>query len=169
MIYRSAQVSSCRNYRYQLSRWWGPGKRVAWLMYNPSTADCFEDDATIRKCVGFSREWGFDGLEVINLFAYRSTDPAALRNITDPVGPDFAVYVAAVVNSTEQLICAWGCESELRKMRKLGHNRPIILQAIRSCRPNFPLYCLGKSKSGNPYHPLMLAYSTQRVPFEVPA
>ena len=57
-------------------------------MLNPSRADEERNDATIRRCIGFAGDWDFGILEVVNLFALMSTDPAALLKAKDPVGPD---------------------------------------------------------------------------------
>src|SRR5579859_5937119 len=87
-----ATFSACRTYRYRLWRSWEPrGSRCVFVGLNPSTADESTDDATIRKCVGFAKRWGFGAIEVVNLFAYagvRSTDPRSLLGVSDPVGPD---------------------------------------------------------------------------------
>jgi hypothetical protein len=92
-----ASLSLCGRYRFDLTREWGcrpvkPDRRVAFVMLNPSTADGHADDPTIRRCMGFAREWGFDGLVVVNLFAMRATRPddvvKVLRAGGDAVGPD---------------------------------------------------------------------------------
>src|SRR5438270_2376466 len=38
--------------------------------------------------LGFAKSWGFGGVEVVNLFAYRTTDPGELRRVADPVGAE---------------------------------------------------------------------------------
>ena len=58
------------------------------IMLNPSTADADQDDSTIRRLIGFAKRWGNGVLNVVNLYAYRSTDRGALINVSDPVGPD---------------------------------------------------------------------------------
>ncbi len=57
-------------------------------MLNPSTADASVDDPTIRRCMGFSRRLGYQGMVVVNLFAWRSPKPSELSKADDPVGPD---------------------------------------------------------------------------------
>ena len=157
---RGATLSICRTYRYLLWRIWDPTKPFAvFVMCNPSTADADVDDATIRKCVGFCKRWGYGGFKVINLFAIRSTDPAGIRRHKYPIGGDendeairTAVAGAAVV------IAAWGGIDPdfLDRATVVGK----LLERI-----GMPLYCLGTTKAGDPRHPLMLAYSTPLAPF----
>ena len=76
-----AVISQDERHRYSLTRRWGDGPRVCcWIMLNPSTADATTDDPTIRRCIGFTHAWGYDALTVVNLYAWRATDPADLRN-----------------------------------------------------------------------------------------
>jgi len=75
----AAEISPCGLYRYTLWRWFGMGDRtVRFIGLNPSTADANQDDPTIRRCADFARRWGFDRLCMVNLFAYRATDPREL-------------------------------------------------------------------------------------------
>lgn len=153
---RSAVISSCGQYRYRLTRGWDDGPTVAWVMLNPSTADAHEDDPTIRKCVGFSRRWGYGSLTVVNLFALRSTDPRALRTAPDPFGPDNVRYVDEALLAADLTVAAWGGGISHAKGRGSIRGR-----AIRSW-PGAKM--LGTTKAGEPRHPLMLAYSTPLEP-----
>src|SRR5439155_12676179 len=88
-IRRHASFSACRRYRWTLSRWWDNrhgGPWIGWIMLNPSTADARQDDPTIRRCIGFSRAWGFSGCRVCNLYALRSKTPRGLWRVRDPIG-----------------------------------------------------------------------------------
>jgi hypothetical protein len=118
-----ADLSPCGTYRYLLGRRIGGGDRVGlWVMLNPSTADANEDDATIRRCIGFARREGCGLLEVVNLFAYRATDPAALRLADDPVGPANDHFISKAVERAALVVVAWGA---LRRplARRLGGRR----------------------------------------------
>lgn len=134
-------------YRYQLTRSWGAGEHLGFLMLNPSTADDTQDDPTIRRCIGFAKDHGYDGIHVVNLFALRSTNPAALAVDTDPVGPENDKYILEAVRSGK-LIAAWG--SHRFAEERARHVSAMIEAEGRT------LYSLGVTKSGQPRHPLYL-------------
>src|SRR5262249_3639514 len=95
-------------------------------LLNPSTADAEQDDATVRKCMGLSRRWGCGKVQVVNLFAFRSTDPKALRLAADPIGPANAVWLGRATQEAEgPVVCAWGThgahlDQDLAVLRLLG-------------------------------------------------
>jgi len=90
----SATFSDCRTYRYSLTRRWGDGEIQTWLMLNPSTADEVKNDPTVERCQRRAQQSGFGALEVVNIFALRSTDPSALYvDGIDPIGPDNDQYI----------------------------------------------------------------------------
>lgn len=74
-----AAFSPCGRYRWWLERLWEPGgSRLLFIGLNPSHADHRRDDPTLRRLVAFAAGWGYGSLEVLNLFALVSPDPAAL-------------------------------------------------------------------------------------------
>src|SRR5262249_54294569 len=85
----NAVISDCGKYRYVLTRQTGAEVRSAtFVMLNPSTADATLDDPTIRKCIGFAKNWRCGRLVVLNLFAFRATDPEVMKAEADAVGPE---------------------------------------------------------------------------------
>jgi hypothetical protein len=164
-VSKSAVLSECGRYRYRLYRSWSAGPFVVFLMFNPSTADAKEDDPTIRKCIGFARRWKYPGLTVVNLFALRSTDPRAIGRAlyADAVGPDNDEAILTACATAKEVISAWGCGQHM----KSHSDRPAkVLRMVRATYPRLAIQCLGRSSDGSPRHPLMLAYSTERQPFE---
>src|SRR5580765_5070589 len=105
-----ATISPDGKYRYLLSREYEDGMfgTVLFVMLNPSTADATKDDATIRRCVGFTKRWGYSTLEVVNLFAFRATHPRDLWKADDPVGPDNDVTISDAVRRAQLIVAAWG-------------------------------------------------------------
>lgn len=89
VVFRAAEFSPCRSYRYTLTRIWREPARVVlpFVGLNPSVADAEADDQTIRKCIGFAQRRGADGIVMVNLFALVSKDPKKLFTTPDPVGP----------------------------------------------------------------------------------
>src|SRR4051812_37498054 len=85
-------------YRYLLWRTWDASRPCAlWILLNPSLADAQTDDHTLRRCKAFSASWQFGGLEVVNLFAFRTPYPRDLHRATDPVGEDNDNHIAAAI------------------------------------------------------------------------
>ncbi len=143
-------------YRYTLLRQISDARgRVLFIMLNPSTADAIQDDPTIRRCVGFARDWGFGQLEVCNLFAFRSTDPRALTAAADPVGPRNDAAIRRAVKRSDLVVTAWGAEGGRSR-------RAAEVSAMLAPKTAF---CLGRTLAGAPRHPLYVARRTALVPF----
>ena len=84
-----ALYSDCQRYRYALTRIWdADGKRAVFIMLNPSTATEVQNDPTVARCERRARALGFGAFRVCNIFAWRDTDPRAMRAAAEPVGPD---------------------------------------------------------------------------------
>lgn len=162
---RQAVFSPCRNYRYVLTRKWlpdlgEPEVAVAFVGLNPSTADALVDDQTIRKCVGYAKCWGFSQLIMLNMFAFRSTDPGPMKQSLDPTGPRNHQYLAEYTSPhrVAQTICCWGANVD-------DMERMLVVESWRAIQR--PTFCLGKTKSGMPKHPLYLAGGLACEPFNV--
>lgn len=147
----TAEFSPDRAYRYALTRRWADTPPAVFVMLNPSTADAFVEDPTIRRCLTFARQWGTGGLTVLNTFALRSTDPRALDGHPDPVGPDndavIRRHLAAAAGGP--VIAAWGADRAVR-----AHGRDAVLCAMVRETTGQVLACLGTTKDGAPRHPL---------------
>ena len=144
---KDAVISPCGLYRYRLSRTWDGRKLpLVWIMLNPSTADAEVDDPTIRRCVSFSKREGAGGIDVLNLFALRATNPAALRHVEDPIGPDNDEWIREVLHPHSRVVVAWGNHGMLlgravavtRRLRESG----LDIMALGN-KPRHPLYIRG--------------------------
>ncbi len=159
-VTRTARISDCGAYRYLLGRVWDPGLfKVSWVMLNPSTADGQLDDPTVRKCMGFSRRWGFGGLVIVNLFAFRATKPVVLRYADDPIGPENELFIRKAMESPT--IVAWG--AGIRHALS-GRVHTAIATIRSSVTAAIPVWELGRTQKGHPTHPLMISYDTKRRP-----
>ncbi len=150
----SAIISPCGMYRYLLRRWVGEGQLgiVLFLMLNPSIGDALINDPTIRRCIAFARAWGFSALEVVNLFAYRATDPRDLKAAhgrgVDVVGPENDAHIEAAAKRADLVVVAWGAQ-------------PMALHRVEAAcalvkRAGKQPHCISTTKKGQPNHPLML-------------
>ncbi len=176
-IRRAANISECGKYRYSLDRQWfedrfySPARLIGghpmpliFVMLNPSTADAYEDDPTIRRCVGFTKREGFEWLRVINLFAGRATKPADLFKMEDPIGvanPEEWGVARDFYERGAKIICAWGAEP---KAVSQGESFVHLMQAYQ-----VELWCLGTTKTGAPKHPLYLPSDAPLSPFPAQA
>lgn len=145
----SAVYDTSGRYRYHLSRVWDPaGGRLLFVMLNPSTATAMQLDPTVARTVRWARTWGFGSVEVVNIFALRSTDPAALRRCDDPIGKDNDAAIVAAARRAEVCVAAWGVHGDLR-------GRGMTVRHLLADVPVEPMV-LGLTKDGHPRHPLYL-------------
>ena len=158
-----ARISACERYRHFLSRDWTPEGRapraILWLGMNPSTADAFVSDPTVRREETYSRDWGYSLYYKGNILDWRATNPKDL-----PVDPGLARSVdnlpsiLEMAEASELVIAAFG------RLHKRYH--PIIEETVAALRATGkPLMCLGQNQDGSPKHPLYLRKDLQPLPF----
>lgn len=150
----SAIISECGRYRYALTRRWGPDPQAIWIMLNPSTADATMNDPTIRRCMTFSKSFGYGALTVVNLYAWRATNPAELKmSGRDVVGPENDSILRSLASTGWPVIAAWGTRADPGRARH-------VIQLVGA-----HLLCLGTTKDGHPKHPLYVRGDTSLIPF----
>jgi hypothetical protein len=107
--------------------------------------------------MGFARREGFDGIEVINLYALRATKPAHLLHHPDPEGPANWQYWDDVLTNPRVglAVTAWGAHAGMP-------NLPPSQAGRRWNRGAW--HCLGVTLAGYPRHPL---YINRAAPFQL--
>lgn len=157
-----AAFSPCRNYRYLLTRRWGHGPTVCWVMLNPSTASAFADDATSSRVMGFTKSLGdYGGCVIVNLYSLRSTDPKALwtRTEAERIGPLGDQFITEQAVGRSHVIAAWGSHGA-----RNGRGNQVADQLAEA---GVTLHCLGTTANGQPRHPLYVPSSTPFRPYQV--
>ena len=146
---KEAIISNCGKYRHWLIRSWDDSKDMCcFIMLNPSTADADNDDPTIRRCISFSKKWGFGGFCVVNLFDLRTPKPSVLFESENPCSDRADYFIEQALNEFSQIIPAWGNHGIYQERSQevnwmIGHS--FLAEPAR---------CLGFNKSGEPKHPL---------------
>lgn len=153
-----AVYSDCERYRYSLTRIWdASAPRVLFMMLNPSTATEFQNDPTVERCERRARALGFGSFTVVNIFAFRATDPREMRAMKDPTGPHNDAAIMEAVSEADQVICAWGAHGQhLNRAKHIEH-------LLRS--HNIPLFVLDVTANGQPKHPLYISYTCKPRPW----
>jgi len=140
-----ALISPCGNYRYALMRYWDQAlPPLMWVMLNPSTADGEQDDATIKACIAIAKNLGYGGINVCNLFAWRSTDRSVLKKVEDPIGPDNDGWLKLHAAISDMVLCGWGTDGALYSRASM----------VKTLLWDKDLYCMQRTKDGHPQHPL---------------
>jgi hypothetical protein len=153
-VIRSAAFSRCGTYRYALWRQWDASRPdVLFVALNPSTADHRQDDPTIRRCMGFARDWGYGGLVVANLFAFRTPLPAVLRQARAPIGPRNDRWLARLAREAGLVVAAWGAHGTL------ADRAAEVARKLGDC------HCLGLTAAGAPRHPLYVRKDAPLRPY----
>lgn len=148
-----AEFSEDLTYRFLLQRDAAPflSGVCTFIMLNPSIADEHRNDPTVRKCIGFTQRLGMRWLRVVNLSPYRATDPQDLR-AQGPEPEDVWARnidtIKAALSGADLAIAAWGTHGVWEKRES----------RVREALAGFDLHCLGLTKGGQPWHPLLLRY-----------
>ncbi len=115
---KSAIISDCNKYRYELHREWDKDKeKVLFIMLNPSTADGVEDDLTTIRCMNFAKKWGYGGIMIGNIYPFRAKRPRDLRKWIKGYGDLYSFnecednknHVYDMAQQADMIVCAWGC------------------------------------------------------------
>ena len=154
-----AEFSADRKYRYRLYRIWNDAlKPAVFIMLNPSTADEIQNDPTVERCQQRSIQMGYGGVIVVNIFAWRSTDPEALYDLPDPIGLENNRHILRAASEAGIVVCGWGKHGNL-------HNRGLdVLHMLRKhgAKP----HAIKVNKDGSPAHPLYLSYKLLPTPIK---
>lgn len=159
---KAAIISKCGQYRYVLAREWAENDMFAakprYLMFvglNPSTADAEFDDATLRRCIGFAKSLGYDGLYMVNLFAFRSKSPRTMQTAADPVGNLNDGWISATAVRASAIVVCWGSNGDF-----MGRDRK-VLELLKP----YKLSCLGLNANASPAHPLYLPHDSELIEY----
>jgi len=159
-----AVMSECGTWRYRLWRSWripfeaGPHRVAAFIGLNPSTATAEQDDPTVRRCVLFAASWGCTGMEMLNLYGFRSTDPKGLWAAADPVGPETDRYLVEVASRADPVVACWGA------FPRAVERGVAVVERLRDA--GVAVMHLGEpTKDGHPRHPLYMPRSAALRPW----
>lgn len=149
--------SECDRYRYLLAVPTGEANErvVAFVLANPSTATPDALDPTLTRCRDYAKRWGFGWLWVVNVRAWRETDPKLVPDDPEAIGPDNWHSIVTAVGGAELTVCGWGKLGGVE-----GANVERELKGL-----GFNLHALKLNRDGSPAHPLYLR--ADAVPFEM--
>ncbi|MDQ7048395.1 MAG: DUF1643 domain-containing protein [Enterobacterales bacterium] len=139
----TAHFSKCRQYRYALWRTWDIElPKVMFIGLNPSTADETINDPTLIRCIGYAKSWGYGGVIMANLFAYRATEPHDMKKALDPIGTRNAYWLKRLAKESALVVAAWGNHGQF--LQRSTAVKKLICD----------LHYLKLNKGGEPAHPL---------------
>ena len=168
---RGAIISDDGRHRYVLWRYLTTSespRRIVFVGMNPSTADAQNDDPTIRRCMGFARDLGFDRMYMLNLFTFRATNPSdlptgwiAADSAPEACGIRHREILGTYIGRAGVVVAAWGAIEHPWKAKAIE----LLLDAARAA--DKPLLCLGRTKNGDPRHPLYLPKTARPMPWSM--
>jgi hypothetical protein len=154
LTHSSAKYSPCRKYRYTLKRVWNKNKPLAaFIGLNPSTATEIKNDPTVNRCMNYANDWGYGGIIMLNIFAYRATDPKEMKAVEEPVGKHTDFWLQVMAQEAALTLACWGTHGE-----HLARGKQVLALVDN-------LKCLGTTKHGHPKHPLYLKKDLKPLPF----
>lgn len=150
-----ATFSRCERYRFDLFRIWDESKpKVMFVGLNPSTADATKNDPTVTRCIRYAQSWGYGGMHMMNIFAFRATDPSDMKAEPEPIGTDTDEWLLKVEQESALTLVAW------------GNHGAHLNRAAQVCTLLSELHCLKQNKNGYPAHPLYLKASLTPIIYQ---
>jgi len=158
---RTASISKCGSYRWNLTRTWDDRPRLLVVMFNPSTADASIDDPTITLLCHVAAHNGYGGIVVVNGIPLRSPTPAEAIDMVNTWDKRQAwderdalqVNLAEIQEQVERagaVLLAWGALAD-----RCADWFDNVREEIEAALPDSAqLYCLGKTAAGYPLHPM---------------
>ena len=174
------EFSPCRKWRYTLWRNWSDdpihenddmfrgqpkkkyGTKSDYLQViglNPSTADETINDPTVARCIDFAKRWGFGGLCMTNLFAFRATDPNVMKEHSSPIGDRNDRWLDETSQNAGLILFAWGNHGT-------HLDRAATVSAVLCAKYRLKTVALEMTKAMQPKHPLYIKADTE--PFSYP-
>jgi hypothetical protein len=156
-------LSPCGKYRYILRLPIGTDARTCcFVMANPSTAIVmdgeFQSDPTVTRCINYARSWGYGRLLVVNVRAWRETNPKLVPPDPEAIGEDNDAWIQLACRESDLVVCAWG---------KLGGVRGLeVLRIMRFGGHGRAPHALKLNGDGSPCHPLYLDKTLKPFPME---
>ena len=158
IIHKSAIISQDKKYRYLLTRVWNRDKGgILFILLNPSIADADIDDPTIKKCINIAINCDKGYIEVVNLFAYRATNPKVMKSYIDPIGKENDKYIIEAANKADIIVLGWG-----EKGDHLNRDSKVL-----SLLCSEKVYSLCLNKSGKPKHPLYCKRNSELIKYHI--
>ena len=128
---------------------------LAFLLLNPSTADENKDDPTVAKARRYAHFWGYGEVIILNIFAFRATNPRLLCLQENPIGDENDSIIKNTVQTVLTLggdvVCGWGNHGQI-----LGR-----CYDMRSLLKGQKIKAFPFTKQGEPGHPLYLRHDVR--------
>jgi hypothetical protein len=166
---RTAWLSVCGAYRFILTRRWDDRPMLLAVLFNPSDANADIDDPTAVLLSHIAAHNGFGGIVVVNGIPLRGSTPHEAIRLTnhwdtlqewhfrDRLQQNLGV-VTDEVERAGAVLLAWGALAD-----RCSDWFDTVREDIEAALPDgVPLYCLGKTASGQPKHPM--ARGKHKVP-----
>lgn len=148
---QGAIFSKCGKYRYLLSRDWNKEKRIAMCIgLNPSNANADKNDPTINILIRTLAKLDFGGLRMVNLYAYVSSKPAKLFEVSDPQGQNDA-WLLTTAHGCQEIIFCWG------SFKNIEHRARKVKEMFPSAK------CFGKNANKTPLHPMAIMWQGLKI------
>ena len=164
-----ACFSPCGKYRYLLWREWRqPSEKtrtVVFVLLCPSDANESKNDETTKRCIKFSKrkdkDFNYNRMEIVNLFAWPATKSEELRDADDPVGPDNDKYIDAAISCADRVVVGWGRRRSFPK--KYRHRDCDVLKLLE--KHGKQPYAFAVNKDDTPRHPLYVKGIQELSPY----